>query len=166
MSPRPALVLAALLLAGCAGEPPRSAPLLPDVTLEAPDGRRHSTHALAARGAVFVVAPATLSSVDDQRDWGTHLDAARSGPGALVFVEDLGPSWFEGTVKEELRERYDPRGGVVVLLDDEGALREALGVEEGEVVVLAYSKRRRLAKTLTGPPTRAAAASAWASIAP
>lgn len=160
-----ALALVALLLAGCAGAPAKVAPALPDRTLEAPDGRRHSTAALAARGAVFVVAPATLSSVDDQRDWGAHLDATRSGPGALVFVEDFGPSWFEDTVLEEMREQYDPRGGVVMLIDPEGALREALGVEEGDVVVLVYSAERRLLLTLPGPPTREAAASAWAALA-
>ncbi len=158
------LATVTLLLAGCAGEQ-RVVPQLPDRTLEAPDGRRHSTVALAARGAVFVVAPATLSSVDDQRDWGTHLDATRSGRAALVFVEDFGPSWFEDTVLEEMREQYDPRGGVVMLIDPEGELRDALGVPEGDVVVLVYSAERRLLKTIAAKPTREAAASAWAAIA-
>jgi hypothetical protein len=156
--------LLTLVLVGCAAEQ-RLVAQLPDRTLEAPDGRRHSTVALAARGAVFVVAPATLSSVDDQRDWGTHLDATRSGPAALVFVEDLGPSWFEDTVKEEMRKQYVSGGRVVMLLDEEGALREALGVPEGDVVVLVYSAERRLLKTIPGPPTREAAASAWAALA-
>ncbi len=155
--------LLAVLLAGCASEA-RVVPQLPDRTLEAPDGRRHSTVALAARGAVFVVAPATLSSVDDQRDWGAQLDATRSGPGALVFVEDFGPSWFEDTVLEEMRERYDPRGGVVMLIDPEGELREALGVPEGDVVVLVYSAQGRLLKTIAARPTREEAASAWAAL--
>lgn len=158
-----ALAAVTLLLTGCAAEQ-RLVPRLPDLTLEAPDGGRHSTVALAARGAVFVVAPATLSSVDDQRDWGTHLDATRSGPGALVFVEDLGPSWFEGTVREELRKQYVSGGGVVMLLDEEGELREALGVPEGDVVVLVYSADRRLLKTIAEEPTREAAASAWAAL--
>lgn len=154
-----ALALVALLLAGCAGAPAKVAPALPDRTLEAPDGRRHSTAALAARGAVCVVAPATLSTSTTSATGARTSTPRGAGRARSCSSRTSGRAGSRTPSSRRCASSTTPRGGVVMLIDPEGALREALGVEEGDVVVLVYSAERRLLLTLPGPPTREAAAS-------
>lgn len=148
---RSLLCLAApLLLAGCT--PRIYADPVPDLRLPDPDGEEHSLSELCAPGgAVFVVAPATYLSLNDQRDWAAWLLLTWPEGTNLVFVEDLEESWFSGALRKHLSKLYPEDGGgtgITVLLDRDGRLRRAFNVQEGEVVVLTYTDRRRLARVI------------------
>lgn len=157
---------ALLLLAGCT--PRIYADPIPDLRLPDPDGREHSLADLCAPGAVFVVAPATYLSIDDQRDWAAWLLLTWPEGPNLVFVEDLEESWFAGALRKHLSKLYPEDGGgsgVTVLLDRDGRLRRAFNVQEGEVVVLTYTRRRRLANVIDDDDgTYGKAKDAWAPL--
>lgn len=136
---------------------------LPDFALRDPAGRLHTRASLASHGLVVLVTAPTLASEDDQRAWDGFLCATRpdAASAQLAFVEDLDQSWFPDRAARAMREEYDPKGVVVVLVDREGALRRALRVDEGRTVLFAFdaSGNRRFAHS--GEPSEAAARRAW-----
>lgn len=157
-----ALSLVTLLSLGVVALAERSR-TLPDFALRDPAGRLHTRASLASHGLVVLITAPTLASEDDQRAWDGFLCATRpEAAGAqLAFVEDLDQSWFPDRAARAMREEYDPKGPVVVLVDREGALRRALHVDEGQTVLFAFdaSGNRRFAHS--GEPSEAAARRAW-----
>jgi len=167
----PALLLAAALVgpAAAAAGDEEYAPELPEASLEDPLGTQLSLRELArARGGlVLVVTAPTLANEDAQEGWDEHLRAARPAEdlGRLVFLQDMEPSWFEDTALERMREAYDPDDEPILLIDPEGDVRAALGVEEDETVVLVYDGAGRFVRAEEGEPSRSRARRLWRALA-
>jgi hypothetical protein len=117
-------------------------------------------------GAVLVVTAPTHKNGDAQQGWAEHLLTLQpSGKAHLVFIEDFGPSWFPGIARDEIRKRDNPYADPVMLIDEEGRVRKALGAREDETIILVYRADLGLALAIEGEPSRAAAEKAWRALA-
>lgn len=144
---RPAVVFLVLLAAVAAAvEAPAWPSTLPALKLKDPLGQEHTQAALEARGAVMVVTAPTHAQGDAQQAWNAALEAARGdarGP-VLVFLEDMSQSWFRPLVLSRMRESYKPGSGLLLLLDEGGVTRKALGVPENTTMAFAFAPGGRL----------------------
>ena len=163
----PPLLLALLapllaLAVAHAADRPRLGARLPDFALRDPAGTQFTSAQLAPKGLVLVVTAPTMDNRDAQRDWSEALQDARpDGAPPPVFLEDMSASWFPGTALERMREKYRPGGDTLLLIDPEGRVREALNVEKGETVVLAFAPGGRLAFVETADPSPHRAQRLW-----
>lgn len=158
------LSLVTVLAVGVGALADRPRPL-PDFALRDPAGRLHTRASLAGGGLVLVVTAPTLASEEAQRAWDALLRGARpEGTRArIAFVEDLEQSWFPDRAVRAMRDEYDPRGPVVVLVDRAGDLRRSLRVARGRTVLLAFDASGRRRFTYGGSPKGSAARRAWAA---
>jgi len=160
-----------VVLAGLVGpmawaKPPVAKPStggsLPEFVLADPDGERHASSGLLKGGLVLVVTAPTLHAEKAQRGWGDLLPAARpKGKGHLVFLEDMTASSFKGRAKKEMHKEFREGVAPLLLLDEDGHVRTALGVPKGETWILAFADggQRRLVEK--GAPSAAAARRLW-----
>ncbi len=161
------LVLILSLLLGAFGsaraEPPQA---LPRRTLADPRGAPHALDALTAggRGVILVVTSPTVDQEKAQRGWDDALIAARPANAAarVVFLEDLSQSWFKSIARAAMKKDFVPDREPLLLIDEDGATREALGVEKATTVVLVFDARGALVATHTEAPSQPAATRVWA----
>jgi hypothetical protein len=140
-------------LSASAAEP--WAQTLPSFRLLDPLDRAFTHEQLAERGAVVVVTAPTHSQGDAQRGWSAalhSLPADDKGP-TLVMLQDMSQSWFRPIVISMMKSRYRPGSRVVLLLDEGGVARKALGVPEARTLALAFGPGGKLMAVETGEPS-------------
>ncbi len=135
--------------------PPTLAPTLPAFTLSDPLGRSFTDTQLSARGAIVVVTAPTLSQGDAQQAWSAALRTLEPGDaGPLrVMLEDMSQSWFRPIVLGKMKESYKPTSPLILLLDEGGLVRKALGVGEVVTVALAFAPGGKLVAVETSAGT-------------
>lgn len=153
---RAALVVLPLLLAtpASAADSPWPA-ALPALRLLDPLGHEFTDAQLAVRGAVVIATAPTQAQGDAQQAWSDALDtvAPDAGRPLLVLLEDMSQSWFRPIVLSRMRSAYRPGAGLLLLLDEHGAVRKALGVKENATVAFAFAPGGRLSAVETAPAT-------------
>lgn len=137
-------------VAALAGGPawPRS---LPQLKLADPLGTEFTHAQLAAHGAVVVVSAPSYSQGSKQQAWSdafSGLERGAAGP-ALVFLEDMSQSAFRPLVLSRMKAVYQPARHVL-LLDEDGRVRESLGVGEDATVAFAFGPGGTLRAVETG----------------
>jgi len=89
---------------------------------------------------VLVVTAPTYHTEKAQRAWGDLLPAAQpKGKGRLVFLEDMTASSFKDTAKKQMRKEFKEGVPPLLLLDEDGHVRTALGVPKDETWILAFA---------------------------
>lgn len=128
---------------------------LPTFRLLDPLDRVFTHEQLIVRGAVVVVTAPTHSQGDAQKAWSLALHSLPvedKGP-ALVMLEDMSQSWFRPLVMEAMKSAYHPSSRVLLLLDEGGVTRKALGVAEARTVAFAFGPGGKVMAVETGEPT-------------
>jgi hypothetical protein len=157
----PALLLGLAATVGWARTP---AWYLPDLRLPDPARREHALPRLSGRGGlVLVVTAPTHDQAEAQRGWADRLAAARPAGARVRFalLEDLDQSWFPATARRALRRAHVAGRDPLLLLDETGAARRALGVDAGVTWLLAYDRKGELRFVERGEPSAAGAQRAW-----
>jgi hypothetical protein len=160
------LVLAVLVGPTAWGETPSSkgSASLPQFVLADPDGKKHSSREFLKGGLVLVVTAPTYHTEKAQRAWGDLLPAAKpKGKGRLVFLEDMTASSFKGTAKKQMRKEFQQGVPPLLLLDEDGHVRAALGVPKDETWILAFAAGGQQRLVEKGAPSAAAAKRLWAA---
>lgn len=143
-----------LALTAPAADAPAWPDELPALKLLDPTGVSYDEVALKERGAVVIVSTPTPSQGDAQRTWDAMLAplaGKQEGP-TIVIVQDLEQSWMKPVVLAHIKSVYRT-GGIVLLLDDAGALRKALGVGRDTTVAFAFAPGGKRAAVETGKGT-------------
>lgn len=149
---RPLTTLVLVLLVASVGAAEPWAQTLPTFRLLDPLDRAFTSAQLAQRGAVVVVTAPTHSQGDAQQAWSDALDtlpADDKGP-ALVMLEDMSQSWFRGIVLSRMKASYQPGSRLLLLLDEGGRTRKALGVPEARTLAFAFGPGGKLMAVETG----------------
>jgi len=89
---------------------------------------------------VLVVTAPTYHTEKAQRH-GAIFFPRRSpkGRGRLVFLEDMTASSFKDTAKKQMRKEFKEGVPPLLLLDEDGHVRTALGVPKDETWILAFA---------------------------
>ncbi len=148
------------------GEPLAEAPFaleLPAFQLDDPHGDGHASADLVARGLVLVISAPTMANEEVQKAWvGALLDARPAGTAKrLGLLEDMEAAWFDELALERMREEDDPDAPPALLIDEDGAVRAALGVAEEATAVLVYSPAGKLLAWTRDEPSEADAQKLW-----
>jgi len=137
---------------------------LPSFNLQDPFGKRISDDEVSPHGVILVVSAPTARNEDEQRGWGRVLKLSRKDGPKLVFLQDLTAARFEELARTRMKQEYQPGTEPYVLLDEDGRVRQSLGVAEGDTVVLAYDKSRRLVHVEQGSPSQERAVAIWRAL--
>jgi hypothetical protein len=137
---------------------------LPQFVLADPNGKKHASSELLKAGLVLVVTAPTYHTQKEQRAWGAFLPAAKpKGKGRLVFLEDMTASSFKGMAKKQMRKESKEGVPPLLLLDEDGHVRTALGVPKGETWILAFATGGQQRMVEKGAPSAAAAKRLWSA---
>jgi hypothetical protein len=138
---------------------------LPQFVLADPNGKKHASGELLKGGLVLVVTAPTYHTEKAQRVWGDLLPAAQpKGKGRLVFLEDMTASSFKDTAKKQMRKEFKEGVPPLLLLDEDGHVRTALGVPKNETWILAFAAGGEQRLVEKGAPSAAAAQRLWAAV--
>ena len=138
---------------------------LPQFVLADPNGKMHARSELLKGGLVLVVTAPTYHTEKAQRAWGDLLPAAQpKGKGRLVFLEDMTASSFKDTAKKQMRKEFKEGVPPLLLLDEDGHVRTALGVPKDETWILAFAAGGQQRLVEKGAPSAAAAQRLWAAV--
>lgn len=138
---------------------------LPNFSLQDPGGKTFTNGSLSKDGLVLVVTAPTLTNKAAQEDWDKLLSEAKSGSKAKwVYVEDLQQSSFKRKAISGMKKDYKPGKEPILLLDEQGKLRRALGAHEKKTVVLVYDSDGKLVHSETGKPSPKAAEAIWKKV--
>jgi hypothetical protein len=138
---------------------------LPEFVLADPDGRKHASSEILKGGLVLVVTAPTYHAEKAQRAWGDLLPAAQpKGKARLVFLEDMTASSFKDTAKKQMRKEFREGVPPLLLLDENGRVRTALGVPKDETWILAFAAGGQQRLVEKGAPSAAAAKRLWAAV--
>ena len=162
------VVLAVLVGPTAWGETPASKGAagvsLPQFVLADPDGKKHASSEILKGGLVLVVTAPTYHTEKAQRAWGDLLPAAHpKGKGRLVFLEDMTASSFKDTAKKQMRKEFKAGVPPLLLLDEDGHVRTALGVPKDETWILAFDAGGKGRLVEKGAPSTEAAKRLWAA---
>jgi len=128
---------------------------LPQFVLADPNGKKHASGELLKGGLVLVVTAPTYHTEKAQRAWGDLLPAAQpKGKGRLVFLEDMTASSFKDTAKKQMRKEFKEGVPPLLLLDEDGHVRTALGVPKDETWILAFAAGGQQRLVEKGAPVR------------
>jgi hypothetical protein len=124
---------------------------LPELKLDDPLGNTFTEDNFTERGVVVVATAPSLSQGDAQQTWDAAFRGARRGADGpqVVMLEDMSQSWFRGPVLDRMRASYKSGQTLVLLLDEDGAIRKALGVPENATVAFAFAPGGQLAAVET-----------------
>ena len=137
---------------------------LPQFVLADPNGKQHASSEILEGGLLLVVTAPTYHTQKAQRAWGALLPAAKpKGKGRLVFLEDMTASSFKDTARKEMRKESKEGAPPLLLLDEDGRVRTALGVPKGETWILAFVTGGQQRLVEKGAPSAAAAKRLWAA---
>lgn len=153
---RSGLLLLVLLAATARGDSPSVlAEALPSFQLVDPLGRSFTAAHLAEHGAIVIATAPTMSQGDAQIGWSEALHSIAPGEqGPLrVMLQDMSQSWFRPIVMSKMKERYTPNSPLVLLLDEGGAIRKALGVGEAVTMAFAFAPGGKVVAIETAPGT-------------
>lgn len=132
---------------------------LPAFSLADPLGKTFASAALVRHGLVVVVTAPTYSQGDAQEAWDRAFDglAWPEGGPTYAMVQDMSQSWFRKTVLGRMREKYDGKAPPWLLLDEDGSVRRAFGLEKNATVAFAFAPggKRVLVETGAGTKERA-----------
>lgn len=147
-----AATLALVAVATLAAAPSPWPAALPALRLADPLGTEFTEGQWSARGAVVVVTAPNLSQGGAQQAWTAAFDEVKREGAApmVVFVEDMSQSYFRPVVISRMKAAYRPGSGLLVLLDESGDAREALGVSENATVAFAFGPGGKLRAVETG----------------
>jgi len=150
-----------LLLAALVGFLFPDAPGLPAFSVKDCRGKVYTDFDFRARGLVLVVTAPTYAQGDAQKAWNRALDplAWPEGGPYYAFLQDLSQSWFRGVALAEMRQRYDPPP--LLLVDEDGSVRAALGFPAGATLVAAYAPGGRLVGVETNGASAVRAKNLW-----
>ncbi len=138
---------------------------LPQFVLADPNGKKHASSELLKGGLVLVVTEPTYHAEKAQRAWGDLLPAAQpKGKARLVFLEDMTASSFKDTAKKQMRKEFREGVPPLLLLDEDGHVRTALGVPKDETWILAFAAGGEQRLVEKGAPSAAAAQRLWAAV--
>lgn len=138
---------------------------LPDFTLNDPLGNAYTAAELVRNGLVLVVTSPILRDEMDQRGWDEHLRRAKNASrGRLVFLQDMRPSYFKRYALKKMRHDYQVGEEPILLIDQDGSVRERLNVEPKTTVVLVYDRSRKLVHVEDCHPSSDAAKRVWAAL--
>ena len=113
---------------------------------------------------MLVVTAPTYHTEKAQRAWGDLLPAAKpKGKGRLVFLEDMTASSFKGTARKQMRKEFQEGMPPLLLLDEDGHVRTALGAPKDETWILAFDAGGQQRLVEKGAPSAAAAKRLWAA---
>lgn len=157
---RSGLLLLSLLATSASGDATTAfAQALPAFKLVDPLGRAFTEAQLVERGAIVVATAPTLSQGDAQVSWSEALHSIEPGDkGPLrVMLQDMSQSWFRPIVMSKMKEHYKPNNPVVLLLDEGGVIRKALGVGEATTIAFAFAPGGKTVavEAASGSPERA-----------
>lgn len=157
---RPLLLLA--VIAQGATDPPWPASL-PSLRLADPLGAVFTDAHFTSRGVIVVATAPTAAQGGAQEAWNTAFDAFPFSAQTPTFVllEDLSQSWFRGVVLSRMKEKYRAGGSPVLLLDESGSVRRALGVAENATVAFAFGPGGKLLAVEREPGTKERAERLW-----
>ncbi len=130
-----------------------------------PSGVPHDRAELLRGGLVLLATAPTLDHRAAQEGWGEVLPPGKPRGAQLVFLEDMSQSALAFVARGRLESSFDPQGPVLLLLDEDGAVRRALGVDEGASVLFVFAEDGALRHVERGPPSPEAAARAWNAVA-
>ena len=137
---------------------------LPQFVLGDPNGKKHASGELLQGGLVLVVTEPTYHAEKAQRAWGDLLPAAQpKGKARLVFLEDMTASSFKDTAKKQMRKEFREGVPPLLLLDEDGHVRTALGVPKDETWILAFAAGGQQRLVEKGAPSAVAAERLWAA---
>lgn len=150
---RAALAILLLIAVAASAGPTTAWPdALPRLRLLDPHDTEFTDEQLTRRGVVVIATAPTLSQGDAQKAWSDALEvhtADKSGP-ALVLLEDMSQSWVRPIVLGRMKAEYRSGARLVMLLDESGATRKALGVRENATVAFAFAPGGKLVAVETG----------------
>jgi hypothetical protein len=148
------LVLFAVVLSALAlGDTPWPI-ALPQLRLADPFGHEVTDAQLVSHGLVVVATAPTQAQSEAQLGWHAALKGLTSADGpALAMLEDMSQSWFKPLVISRMKESWRPGSSTLLLLDESGVTRKALGVAENATVAFAFARGGKLVAVETGAPT-------------
>ncbi|MDP1821933.1 MAG: hypothetical protein Q8L48_01770 [Archangium sp.] len=152
------MLLVLLALAFGSGAPPARPESLPRLELLDPRGARYTDETFRQRGVVVVVTAPIATQGGVQQAWHDALTPhASDGKGpAIVILEDMSQSWARSIVIARIKAVYRP-GGIVLLLDEDGAVRKSFGVGENTTTAFAFAPTGKLVAVETGAASPALA---------
>lgn len=141
-----AATLALVTFAALGAAPSPWPTVLPALRLADPLGTEFTESQWSTRGAVVVVSAPNVSQGGAQQAWTAAFDGLKREGAApmVVFLEDMSQSYFRPVVVSRMKAAYRPGSGLLVLLDESGDARQALGVSENATVVFAFGPGRKL----------------------
>ena len=140
---------------------------LPERTLADPLGADHALRELARvlGGLIAVVTAPTLANQAAQEGWSSAFDAGIGAErGRVVFLQDMSVSWFADTAKERMAAETEPDANPLLLLDESGEVARALGVAEGETVLIVFDAKGNELKRSAEDPSAELADRLWAAL--
>jgi hypothetical protein len=131
--------------------PTGAAAELPDFSLKDPAGVVHTHRTLLERGAILVVTIPNIKHGEIQSHYLKHLNRRLPPDGPrLVIVEDLSQSSVRGLAVRRMKTTYRSGESTLLLLDEDGSLRRAVGVPIDETVVLVFDTQGQLLQRAAG----------------
>lgn len=151
--------LVGVLLFGALHGAPRAE--LPAFSIKDCLGRPFTDEHFRKNGAVVVITAPTHAQGDAQNAWNralSPLDWPEGGP-VYAFLQDFSQSWFQAIAMAQMKKRYDPPP--LLLVDQDGSVRSALGFLPSMTVLAIYAPGGRLLSTETNGATEERAKEAW-----
>jgi len=139
-------------------------PKIPDFSLRDPLGKVHTRAQVVKHGAVFVVTAPTLSNSSAQKGWSKYLVKGMAKGAKLVFLEDMEPSDFKKTALNEMKNDFVENKPPLLLIDDNGKLREGMGAEKNKTEVFVLDDDGILLYKDNSKPSAAAAKTIWSKL--
>lgn len=135
---------------------------LPAFSLLDPEGRRFDEREACGNGAILVVTMPNIRNGPAQNGWFDLLrDTDRVPAARVVFLEDMTDVSLRALKIARMRQMYDPAREPLLLLDEGGVVRRALGAPENRTTLLVYGPDGRLVHVDRESPSRAGVLEAW-----
>lgn len=116
-------------------------PQVPEFSLKDPRGEAHTSASLYANNGMLIMLTApNLTQYEKQKRWEKYIAKQRwplNNAPRRVLLEDLSQQeTFKERVRSMMAEKYDPQGELMVIVDEDGAVRRRFGVQNNETVLL------------------------------
>ena len=114
---------------------------VPEFKLKDPRGESHTGASLfSSTGMLIMLTVPNLTQYEKQKRWEKWLNKQawpQANAPRRVLLEDLSQQeTFKDKVRAMMAEKYDPRGEMTVLVDEDGKVRRGFGVQNNETVIL------------------------------
>jgi len=99
-------------------------------------------------GMLLMLTVPNLTQYEKQKAWENYMEKhpwPTANAPQRVLLEDLSQQeTFKNKVRGMMKEKYDPKGSVVVLVDEDGSVRRGFGVQQNETVILLVDNSGRI----------------------